>query len=174
MQDGEGNPIVYDLMVPIETNMSIDIGTIYADELKKVGITLNVKPVQFQKLVESLTKGYDWQSVMISVGSNLFPLEGSNVWLSLGPLHLWNPLQLKPATEWEARVDELYWQGFSERDPVKAKKIWDQYQRILLDQVPVMYMVNTEVFAAYRDRWANIRVDTLSAPDLNYIYLKAR
>ena len=62
MQDAQGNPIIFDLTVPIETNITIDIGTIYADELKKVGITLKVKPVQFQKLVESLTKSYDWQS----------------------------------------------------------------------------------------------------------------
>ena len=174
MQDEQGNPIVYDLTVPIETNMSIDIGTIYADELKKVGITLKVKPVQFQKLVESLTKSYDWQAVMISVGSNYFPIQGDNVWLSSGNLHLWNPLQPKPATAWEAEIDKLYWQGYSERDPVKAKKIWDQYQRILLDQLPVMYMVFANSFSAFANRWANIRVDTLSAPDLNHVYLKAQ
>ncbi|MGA2764743.1 MAG: ABC transporter substrate-binding protein [Spirochaetia bacterium] len=174
MQDAEGHPIEYDLTVPIETNLSIDIATIYADELKKVGIKLNVKPVQFQKLVDSLTKAYDWQSVMISVGSNFFPLEGPNVWLSIGPLHLWNPLQPRPATAWEAKVDELYWQGFSELDPVKAKKIWDQYQRILLDQVPVMYTVYPVSFGAYRDKWGSIRSDSLGAPDLNYVYLKAQ
>jgi peptide/nickel transport system substrate-binding protein len=174
MQDAEGNLITYDLTVQIDTNLTIDIATIYADELKKVGITLNVKPVQFQKLVDTLTKGYDWQSIMIAMGSNYFPVQGSNVWISSGNLHLWNPLQSKPATAWEAKVDELYWQGFSERDPVKAKKIWDQYQRIILDQVPVMYMVYEVAFSAYRDRWANIRVDTLQAPDLGYVYLKAR
>ncbi len=174
MQDAEGNVITYDLTVPIETNLSIDIAAIYADELKKVGIRLNVKPVQFQKIVDSLTKAYDWQSIMISVGSNYCPIQGDNVWLSSGNLHLWNPLQPKPATAWEAKIDELYWQGYSERDPVKAKKIWDQYQRILLDQVPVMYMVYAVSFAAYRDKWANIRSDTLGAPDFNYVYLKAQ
>jgi len=174
MQDADGNPISYDLMVPIETNITIDIATVYADELKKVGITLNVKPVQFQKIVESLTKGYDWQSVMIATGSNYFPIQGDNVWLSSGNLHLWNPLQPKPATAWEAKVDDLYWQGYSERDPVKAKKIWDEYQRIILDQVPVMYIAYEVGFAAYRNKWANIRVDTLGAPDANYIYQKVQ
>ena len=87
--------------------MTIDIATVYADELKKVGITLNVKPVQFQKLVDSLTKSYDWQSIMISVGSNYFPIQGDNVWLSSGNLHLWNPLHPKPATAWEAKIDQV-------------------------------------------------------------------
>lgn len=174
MLDSDGNRISYDLTVPVENNLGIDIATIYADELSKVGIKLNVRPIQFQKIVESLTKGYDWQSIMISVGSNYFPTQGDNVWLSLGNLHLWNPLQAKPATAWEAKVDELYWQGYSERDPVKAKKIWDQYQRILLDEVPVMYMVYQDSFSAYLDKWGNIRSDVLGAPDFNYVFLRAQ
>jgi peptide/nickel transport system substrate-binding protein len=174
MQDADGSPISYDLTVPVENNLDIDIATIYADELKKVGIKLNVRPIQFQKIVESLTKGYDWQSIMISVGSNYFPIQGDNVWLSSGNLHLWNPLQPKPATAWEAEVDALYWQGYSERNTTKAKKIWDRYQRILLDQVPVMYMVYPLSFSAYLDNWANIRSDTLGAPDIDYVYLKAQ
>jgi peptide/nickel transport system substrate-binding protein len=174
MQDADGNLVSYDLTVQNDTNQTIDIANVYADELKKVGITLNVKPVQFQKLVESLTKDYDWQSILISLGSNYFPVQGSNVWISSGNLHLWNPLQPKPSTVWEATIDDLYWQGFSARDPVKAKKIWDQFQRILLDQVPVMYIVYEYSFSAFRDRWANIRVDTLSAPDFSYVCLKAR
>jgi peptide/nickel transport system substrate-binding protein len=174
MQDSNGNPISYDLTVPVENNLDIDIATIYADELKKVGIKLNVRPIQFQKIVESLTKGYDWQSIMISVGSNYFPTQGDNVWLSSGNLHLWNPLQPKPATAWEAEIDTLYWQGYSERDTAKAKQIWDRYQRILLDQVPVMYMVYPLSFSAYLDNWGNIRSDTLGAPDFNYVYLKAQ
>jgi peptide/nickel transport system substrate-binding protein len=174
MQDSEGNRISFDLTVPVENNVGIDTATVYADELSKVGIKLNVRPIQFQKIVESLTKGYDWQSIMISVGSNYFPTQGDNVWLSSGNLHLWNPLQAKPATAWEAKVDELYWQGYSERDPVKAKKIWDQYQRILLDQVPIMYIVYPLSFSAYLNKWGNIRSDTLGAPDFNYVYLKAQ
>jgi peptide/nickel transport system substrate-binding protein len=173
MQDAQGNLIRYELWVPIEDNLAVDIATIYADELKKVGITLVVKPLQFQKIVDSLIKTYDWQSLMIGMtGSNYFPTQGDNVWLSGGNLHLWRPLQPKPATEWEAKIDELYWQGFSERDHAKAKAIWDQFQRIILDEVPVMYIVYPDSFSAYRNKWGNIRVDTLQAPDSNFIYLK--
>ncbi len=172
MQDSDGNVVSYDLMVTVENNVAVDIANIYADELKKVGITLNVKPLQFQKMVQSLMQTYDWQAVMISVGSNYFPIQGDNVWLSSGNLHLWNPLQAKPATPWESQIDDLYWKGYSTRDNTAAKKIWDQYQRIILDQVPVMYLTYPDVFSAYRDRWSNLRVDTLSSPDMNYVYLK--
>jgi peptide/nickel transport system substrate-binding protein len=170
MQDRDGNLVAFDIEVPVERNLSIDIASIYADELKKVGITLTVRPIQFQKIVESLMQTYSWQAVMISVGSNYFPIQGDNVWLSSGNLHLWNPLQPKPATAWEAEIDSLYWQGFSERDPVKAKAIWDRYQRLILDQLPVMYMVYPDVFTAVRGGFGNVRVDTIQAPDMNYVY----
>jgi peptide/nickel transport system substrate-binding protein len=172
MRDADGKEVRYELEVPIENNLSIDIANVYADELKKVGVTLVVKPLQFQKIVEGLTQTYGWQAVMISVGANYFPIQGDNVWLSSGNLHLWNPLQRSPATEWENRVDQLYWQGYSTLDPAKAKGVWDRYQRILLDELPVMYLVYADLFAAYRDKWANLRVDTLQSPDMNYLYLR--
>ncbi|HUZ17677.1 MAG TPA: ABC transporter substrate-binding protein [Spirochaetia bacterium] len=172
LEDSDGNLITYDLEVPIEDNLAVDVGSIFADELKKVGITLNVKPIQFQKIVDDLTKTYSWQSVMISVGSNYFPIQGNNVWLSNGNLHLWHPLESKPATAWEAEIDKLYWEGFSTREPSAAKKIWDRYQQIILDELPIMYIVYPDSFAAYRDKWANLRVDTLASPDMNYVYLK--
>ncbi len=172
MQDSSGNIIEYTLEVPVENNISIDIANIYADDLKKVGIKLDVKPVNFQKIVDSLTKTYDWQSVMLSLGSNYWPIGGNNVWLSSGNLHLWHPLQKTPSTKWEAEVDTLYNEGYTTRDPVKAKEIWDKYQRILLDQVPLMYMIYSDAFSAYRNKWGNVRVDNLQAPDMNYVYLK--
>ena len=172
MQDSEGNLVEYEMIMGVENNVGIDIANIYADELKKVGIKLTVKPVNFQKLVDSLINTYDWQSVMVSLGSNYWPISGNNVWQSSGNFHIWHPLQKKPATPWEARIDELYQKGFVTRDPVQAKKIWDEYQQLILDQLPLMYMVYPDSFSAYRDKWGNIRVDNLQSPDLRYVYLK--
>ncbi|HUX49625.1 MAG TPA: ABC transporter substrate-binding protein, partial [Spirochaetia bacterium] len=172
MEDSDGNIIEYTLEVPVEDNIPIDIANIFADDLKKVGIKLDVKPVNFQKMVDSIVNTYDWQAVMVGLGVSYFPTQGSNVWQSSGNFHIWRPLQEKPATQWEARIDKLYQEGLVERDPVKAKKIWDEYQHIILDELPVMYTIRQDAFGAYRNKWGNIRYDTISAPDSNYIYLK--
>ncbi len=171
MQDSDGNLIEYDMIMGVENNIGIDIANIYADDLKKVGITLHVKPVNFQKLVDSIINTYDWQSVMVALGSNYWPIQGSNVWQSSGNFHIWHPLQEKPATTWEAKIDELYQKGYVTRDHTAAKKIWDEYQQLILDQLPLMYMVYADGFSAYRDKWANLRVDNLNSPDLRYVYL---
>lgn len=172
LHDADGNAIEYDLAVPSDNNVAIDIVNIFADELKKVGIKLNVKPLDFQKLVESLTRVYDWQAVMIGLGSNYWPTSGSNVWPSKGNLHLWNPLQAKPATDWEARLDDLYANGNVTRDPVKAKAIWDEFQTIILDQVPIVYLVRPYVFTGYYNKWGNLYADNLASPEFDHLYLQ--
>ena len=172
MRDPEGNAIEFTLNVGAENNLGIDMCTIFADELKEVGITANVRPIDFQRLVEMLTSTYDWHAVHVALGANYWPEGGSNVWQSSGNFHLWHPLQESPATEWEARVDYLYNEGRFTLDPDEQKAIYDEYQRILLTELPVMYTVHQLAFTAVRDRWDNIFYDTLIGLDTNYLFLK--
>ena len=58
-------------------NVGVDIMNIFADELKQIGITGNVRPIDFQKLVEMLTSTYDWHVATASLGSNYWPEGGS-------------------------------------------------------------------------------------------------
>lgn len=174
MADSQGNPIEFELSVGAENNIGVDVANIFADELEGIGINARVRPIDFQKLVEMITKTYDWQVVLVRLGANYWPSGGINVWLSSGNFHLWHPLQEEPATEWEARVDYLYNEGRFTVDEEKAKEIYDEYQRILLDQVPLMYIVHPLSFLAVRDRWDNVYYDTLNGLDSTYVFLKER
>ena len=104
MEDAEGNHIEFNIHVGAENNVGVDVMTIFADELKQIGITGNVRPIDFQKLVEMLISTYDWHVATASLGSNYWPEGGSNVWQSKGNFHLWHPLQEEPYTEWEAHA----------------------------------------------------------------------
>ena len=75
------------------------------------------------------------------------------IWPSSGNLHLWYPLQKSPATDWEARIDYLYNEGSYTIDKIKAKEIWDEYQSILLEQCPAIYLVSVRGFYAVNNRW---------------------
>ena len=171
MEDADGNHIEFNIHVGASNNVAVDIMNIFADELKQIGITGNVRPIDFQKLVEMLTSTYDWHVSTASLGSNYWPEGGSNVWQSKGNFHLWHPLQDEPYTEWEARVDHLYNEGRFTIDKEKAKAIYDEYQQLLLDQAPMIYVVYPLSFLAVRDKWANVFYDTLNGLDSTYLYL---
>ena len=172
MRDAEGNAIEFDLILGAENNVGINVANIFADELEQVGITLNVRPIDFQKLVENLTVTYDWDAVLFGGFVAYWPSSGSNVWQSSGNFHIWHPLQETPATEWEARIDELYNEGRFTVDIDAAKTIYDEYQRLLLEQVPVLHIVHQTSFLAVRDRWDNVFYDTLNGLDSDYLFLK--
>ena len=170
MRDSAGNHIEFDVLVGIENDVSIDIANVFADELAAVGITANVKPTDFQKIVNSLLTTYDWDAALFSLGTNYWPSQGSNVWPSSGNLHFWNPLQEEPATEWEARVDELYNEGRFTADTDAAQKIYDEYQALLLEELPLFYTVYPYAFLAVQTKWDNVRYDILNGLESEYIF----
>ena len=124
--------------------------------------------------MEQLTTTYDWQSIIIGLsGGNVFPSQGSNVWVSSGNLHLWHPLQEKPATDWEARVDELYHKAARLVDYEQAKPLWDEYQRIFLEECPIIYLVRGRSFYALNNRWdmTNVYYDNLGGAETTHFFL---
>ncbi len=174
LYDTNGSPVVFDLTVVSNNPVVSDIAQIIVDECKKEGITVNVRQTDFQRLVEQLMSTFDWQTMIIGLnGGSLFPTQGSNVWVSSGNLHLWNPLQKSPATEWEARVDELYHEAACISDKEKAAPLWNEYQEIFLEQCPVVYLVRSRSFFAIRNKWdlTNVRYDNLYGATTEYCFL---
>jgi len=174
MRDSKNRAVEFDLTIPSDTSGYSDICSILMDEAAKIGIKINIRPTDFQKMVEQLTATYDWASLMIGLGTNFFPTQGSNVWPSTGNLHLWHPLQKEPATEWEARIDHLYNEGGHTIDREQAQIIWDEYQELLLEQCPVIYLVRRRSFYALQNRWdfTNFYFDNLNGAELSYLYLR--
>ena len=174
MRDSDGNAVEFDLALASGITVLSDMAQIICDEASKIGIKINVRQTDFQKLVESLTSTFDWQSCFIAFGPIRFPTQGYNVWRSDGNLHLWYPMQKSPATDWEARLDFLHEEGEFTVNHDEAAKIWDEYQSIILEQCPVIYLVRSRSFFAIRNRWdlSNVYYDNRNGVESDWIYLR--
>ena len=103
----------------------------------------------------------------------MFPSQGSNVWPSTGNLHMWYPNQATPATYWEARIDFLYNEGSYTIDHNQAKVYWDEFQQIILEQLPLIYLMRQRSFIALRNRWdmTNVYYDNRNGFETQHIFL---
>ncbi|MDR2434160.1 MAG: ABC transporter substrate-binding protein [Treponema sp.] len=175
MRDAKDRAIEFDLSIRSESTINNDIASIIRDELSKMGIKVNIRILDFQKLVEILMQTFEWDSMIMGLsGTNIFPSQGSNVWPSSGNLHMWYPNQKQPATEWEARLDYLYNEGCYTIDREKAQAIWDEFQQIILEQCPLISLLRSRSFWAIRDRWdfSNVYYDNLNGAETTHIFIK--
>ena len=175
MRDSKNRRVQFNLTIRSESTVNQDIASIIRDELSKIGIKLNIRVIDFQKMVEQLFTSFEWDSMLMGLsGSNIFPSQGSNVWPSSANLHLWYPNQEKPATEWEKRVDYLYNEGRFTIDKEKAQEIWDEFQLIILEQCPMIHLMRSRGFFAINNRWdfTNVYFDNINSAETSFIYLK--
>ncbi|MDR0583479.1 MAG: ABC transporter substrate-binding protein [Treponema sp.] len=175
MRDAKGRAIEFDLTIRSESTINNDIASIIRDELSKMGIKVNIRILDFQKLVELLMQTFEWDSMIMGLsGANVFPSQGSNVWPSSGNLHMWFPNQKQPATDWEARLDYLYNEGCYTIDTEKAQAIWDEFQQIILEECPVISLLRSRSFWAIRDRWdfSNVYYDNLNGAETTHVFIK--
>lgn len=143
-------------------------------DLEKLGIKVNFLPLEFNTLVTKLMSSYDWDAVIIGLTGGVEPHFGRNVWASSGQLHMWNPKQKMAATVWEKRLDEIYDQAAGELDENKRKVLYDEFQVIAAQEVPMIYTVLASNIYAVRNRFGNLKPSAYAGAfhNIEEIYIK--
>lgn len=117
---------------------------------------MQVVPVEFSAITNAWTKSYDYEAILLGLSvTDLEPSTYANLLLSTGDAHQWRPNQKSPASEWEAKVDQLFAEQASEPDPGKRKSKFYEIQRIVADASPVIPIVARHVVSAGNSRVGN-------------------
>ncbi len=133
------------------------LGRIFADEAKKIGVKVNFTPIDFNVLVGQLTaKGesrpFDAILLGLSGGDNIWPY-GANVVPCGTNLHSYNnPTNGKCATAQEQLMTKLFYQGDSTVDQAERQKIGLQLLNTEASLQPVIFLVGGSYHVAYNNR----------------------
>jgi peptide/nickel transport system substrate-binding protein len=131
------------------------------DELARVGVAVDVVPLEANALVDRMLKG-DFESIYFNyTATDLDPALSKDFWLSSGPAHIWNMSQGTPATEWEAEIDRLMVAQASALDPAERRRLFAEVQRLFGEHVPALYFVAPRLFMAVNARVVNLTPSVL-------------
>lgn len=154
--DSAGHPVEFSLVTSSSGKTRTRIAAMLQDDLAKIGIKLNVVPLDFPSLLERIGRTGNYEAALLGlVGEDIDPNSDSNVWLSHAPQHMWNPNQKQPATKWEAEIDKLIAAQASTADQKKRKAAFDRIQQIIWDEAPVIHLVNRNALVAVSPRLRN-------------------
>ncbi|MFN3649969.1 MAG: ABC transporter substrate-binding protein [Armatimonadota bacterium] len=163
-RDYRGKEVKFNILTNNSNELRKSMATIVTYDLKQIGLNAQFSPIDFNALVGRLdAKPYNWEATILGFTGGPEPYAGSNIWRSSAPQHQWWPKQTKPATEWEAEIDQLWSQGAQELDPVKRKAIYDRWQTIVGEQQPFIFTVVTDIIYAARKRLGNMKPTSLGA-----------
>ncbi len=169
-EDEAGNEIAFKLVTNSGNSVREKVTRIISQGLADVGIRADVELLEFGELVDQLTKTYDWQAVVIGFTGGSDPYSGITLWHSTANLHLWNPNQPQPATDWEARIDDLYVRASQELDHSQRVALYHRAQAIAAENLPVIYTANAARITAVRNGFGNTTPTLYGLFDTRYLY----
>jgi peptide/nickel transport system substrate-binding protein len=156
LEDEKGTEARFTL-VTLRGNTAIErSAAVLRDDLQKVGIAVDVVPLEQGALLERMMKG-DFEAIYLNLfASSLDPALSGDFWLSSGAAHIWNIGQTSPATEWERQIDDLMKQQAGTIDQNERKRIFNEVQRVFSEELPALYFVAPRLYIVVTARVGNL------------------
>ena len=169
-EDAQGNEIEFSLVTNEGNSVRERVGDEISQGMEQIGLGVKYDTIDFGDLVSQLTQTYDWEAILIGFTGGPDPHSGITLWHSGENLHLWNPNQPSPATDWEAEIDELYVMAGRELDPGKRIDLYHRAQEIDAENVPLIYTTLSERLSAVRNVFGNTTPTLYGIYDTRYVY----
>lgn len=155
--DAEGNPVGFKLMTNSSNGLRVEMATTFKENMADLGIEVELQFLDFNTIVTKISESYDYEACMLGLsGGAPDPYSGKDILMSGGRMHHWYPEQPEPATEWEARIDELMIEVGRHTDVETRKKYYFEVQEILAEQQPMIFLVSSKDYIGHKNRWQNI------------------
>jgi len=156
--DASDAPISFTLLVSSSNAQRAKLATIAQDDLRQLGIDVQVVPLEFRTLVDRVLNTKEYEAVIMNlVSGDADPTPEMNVWLSGGETHLWNLGETKPETAWEAELDQLMQAQMMTINYDARRKLYDRVQQITAEQLPFIFLVSPNILLGANSTIGNFK-----------------
>ncbi|HZS28312.1 MAG TPA: ABC transporter substrate-binding protein [Candidatus Angelobacter sp.] len=156
--DSTGQPVEFSILVSSSNSQRTQIATLVQDDLKQIGIAAHVVTMEARSVNDRVLNSHDYEAIVMGmVKGDADPTPDNNLLMSNGATHLWNMGEKTPATPWEAEIDRLMQKQMVTLNYPQRKKIYDQVQEILAQQLPMVYLVSPNILVGAQQDLGNFR-----------------
>ena len=156
-------PVEFDFIVSDGSQNTTTTATTFVENMRAIGIEVKLKFLDFATIVSKINNTFDYEAAMIGFTGGGDPSGGKAIYRSDGFLHVWNPRQKAPATEWEKKIDEIMDMQEVEMSPQKRKQLIFQMQEIFSEQLPLLYLTTPMSYSGILKKWKNVRVPPIGS-----------
>ena len=176
LMDGSGKPVEFSIITSASNAQRTKMATIIQDDLKELGIKVNVVPLEFKAVLDRVFQTHDYEAAILALGGgDVDPNPQMNVWMSTGSSHVWDLAEPQPATPWEAEIDRLMSLQLSTIRPKERKKLYDSVQAIVADKLPIICLASPNLLVGAKKNIGNFQpaiLDHATLWNAEQLYLK--
>lgn len=173
--DPEGNAVEFEFIVADGSQNSTVMATTFVENMKSVGIEVKLKFLDFGTIISKIDNTFDYEAAMMGFTGGGDPSGGKAIYRSDGFLHVWNPRQKSPATEWEKRIDTIMDEQEIEMNPEARRRLIFDMQKIFAEELPLLYLVTPMSYSGISKKWRNVKIPPLGSIiwNIDELYLAA-
>jgi peptide/nickel transport system substrate-binding protein len=146
----DGQPVTLEIIYPTTSEPRKKIATYLQQQWKQLGIDATVTGLEFTTFTDKYARQKDFDIAMGTYGGGSFDPESTSSQIKT------NGTQNSTGYS-NPRVDELLELGKVEQDDAKRKQIYDEIQKIVMDELPAYYMVTTKNFTAFDKKVGGVK-----------------
>jgi peptide/nickel transport system substrate-binding protein len=166
LDDSSGRPAEFSILTQKGDTIRERTASVIQDDLRKVGLKVQILPTDANAIVAKWGQG-DYDAIYFGlVSDTIDPGRNLDFWMSSGDFHFWNPGQAKPATEWEAHIDDVMRHQASSLDQAERVRLFAEAQRTLAEHLPILYLAAAKVTVAMNARVQGSTPSVLQPPVL--------
>ncbi|HEV7905482.1 MAG TPA: ABC transporter substrate-binding protein, partial [Pyrinomonadaceae bacterium] len=160
--DAKGNRVEFTIIAPAGNEVRVKSAIVIQEDLKKLGMTVQVAPIENAQLSARIGASYDYEAVLFGTSvTEPDPSAYSDMLRSASNQHFWHPKQTRPANDWEARLDELNTRQAHEVNRERRHVIFRDIQLLMAEQMPLIPIVTRHIAVAANTRVHNYRPSPL-------------
>ena len=183
-EDPDDNPIEFIILTSVRSEKGRRPINMFISDLNKVGIKATCVTQQYNTFLSNLWTTYDFECASIGemcgyeVGSmqGLFTTWSDYRFYKPNYTETGRPIpeNIENREPWEEKLDELFGSYDKELDKEKRKKIGFEIQKVVSDNLPVIFTVVNERIFAIRNKYKNfnptVRFYPIIWPMMEYMY----